>query len=107
MIFMSGKILIAGIAFLLVGLIFFVAAVSLKYGKSFKEISIAKPSSVIFYIIGAVTFVLGILILVFKKEFSKSAFELLIFGYLIFIAFAFCLFTFLLKKGNSDESKHS
>ncbi len=107
MLFMGSKILIAGISFLVVGLIFFVAAIYLKYAKSFKEISVAKPSSVIFYIIGAVTFLLGILILIFKNEFSKFTFELLIFIYLIFIAFVFLLFTFLLKKGNSDDSKHS
>ncbi len=101
------KILIASISFIIVGIIFLLIAFYIKFSKSAKQMSIYKSASLIFYIIGVGTFVLGIIFLVFKNQISKLSFELLVLVYLIFITISFSVFTYLIEGNKDDEQKHS
>lgn len=103
----NSKILIASVTFIIVGIIFFAIAIYMKFSKSANQIKIYKSASLIFYIIGIGTFILGIIFLVLKNQISKLTFELIVLFYLIFITVNFSVFTFLIKGNKNDEQKHS
>lgn len=93
------KIIFFGIIFLIVGLIFCGVAFYLGRSESVKKTPIAKPCSFIFYIIGALTFAIGLLFLVLSSEFTKKAFQLTVIIYLACITILLFIFTRLIKGG--------
>ncbi|MBO4319906.1 MAG: hypothetical protein J5857_05500 [Treponema sp.] len=106
------SIIAGGIVFILVGLAFCGAAVYLSKNSASKKSPISKPGSVIFYIIGAMTLVMGVLALVFGSELTKSMVRLACFIYLVALVVLFAVFCSMLKvkngsDGSSGKGEHS
>ena len=93
------KIILFGIMFILIGLVSCGVAFYLGRPESVKKAPISKPSSIIFYIIGALTFVTGLLFLIFSKEMEKNTFQIFVLIYLGCLTVLLCIFTGLIKKG--------
>ncbi len=93
------KIILFGIVFIIIGLIACGVAFYLGRPESVKKTPIAKPSSIIFYIIGALTFVTGLLFLIFSKNLTKKAFQIFVLIYLGGLTVLLCIYTALIKTG--------
>ena len=89
--------IILGIIFIVMGLAFCGVAMYLGRPESVKKASIYKPSSVIFYSIGALTFAVGLVILIFAREISKSGIQLCALIYLALLTVIFSVFTHMIK----------
>ena len=101
---MNGSFLIAiGIVFIVVGLIFCAIAFFLNLPSSVQKASISKPAGIIFYIIGAVTLIIGILDLLFKDSITRTAMQGFALAYLVVITIMFSLFTALVGKKNGKD----
>ena len=98
-IFSIMKIILFGIVFIIIGLVACGVAFYLGRPESVKKAAIAKPSSIIFYIIGALTVVTGILFLIFSKDLTKKAFQIFVLSYLVCLTVLMCVFTALIKVG--------
>ena len=98
-------IIAGGIVFVLVGLLFCAAAVYLSKSAASKKSAISKPGSVVFYIIGAMTLVMGLLALVFGSQLTKSMVQIGCFIYLVALVVLFAVFCSMLKvKNGTDDS---
>lgn len=107
-----GSIIAGGIIFILVGLAFCGAAVYLSKGSAARKSSISKPGSVVFYIIGAMTLVMGVMALVFGSQLTKSMVRVACFIYLVALVVLFAVFCSMLKvkngsDGSSGKGEHS
>ena len=97
------KIFILNILFLIAGLGFCLTAIIIR--KKMKDFPLlAKAASITFYLIGALTFVLGLINLVMKDYFSIKFIEVEILIYLLVLIIAFSIFIGVLSfKGESKE----
>lgn len=86
------KIIFAAASFIFEGILFLTAAFFLRRPERIKAVPLCKPAGFIFYIIGVVTEVYGILALVFKNELTRNAVQIFALVYLIFITIAFIFF---------------
>ena len=93
----KGYIIALGIAFIAAGAFFCLIALYLSRPESVKKAAISKPSSIIFYIIGALTLVMGLLALIFLSSLTKSAVQIGSLLYLVLLTVLFAIFTFMLK----------
>ena len=89
--------IILGIVFLIVGLAFCAIAMYLGRPESVKKAPIYKPSSVIFYLIGALTFAVGLVMLIFSKELTKAGIQICALIYLLVLTVIFSIFTYMIK----------
>lgn len=101
------RIIIFGILFLIVGLAACAVAFYLGRPESVKKSSIAKASSKIFYVIGALTFITGLMLLIFSNEMTKKAFQLIIIFYLFCVTVLLFIYTKLIKNGEKNETNNS
>ena len=93
------KTILFGIIFIVIGLVACGTAVFLGRPESVKKAPISKASSVIFYIIGALTFVMGLLFLIFSKDLTKKAFQIMLIAYLACLTILLFIYTSLIKTG--------
>lgn len=99
------SIIAGGIVFILVGLAFVGVAVYLSRSAASNKSSVSKAGSVIFYVIGAMTLVMGLLALVFGSQLTKSMVQIGCFIYLVALVVLFAVFCSMLKvKNGSDDS---
>lgn len=96
-------VLISGIVFMLVGLVFCAIAFYLKTPKFTEKAPIGKTAGFIFYIIGALTFVMGMLAVIFHAEASKAMIEFGFLVYLVILTIILFIFVSLLKDTNKNE----
>ena len=100
----SQKIFILNILFLVVGLGFCLTAIIIR--KKMKNFPIlAKAASITFYLIGALTFVLGLINLVMKDYFSIRFIEVEILIYLVVLIIAFSIFIGVFSFNGKGEIK--
>jgi len=98
---MTGSPLFLGIIFLTVAFFFCATAFFMGRPESVKKTPLFKPSSFIFYLIGALTFATGIIFLTLKNELSKHAVQLIALFYLILLVVIF--FVFIQLMGNKKK----
>ncbi len=95
---MNPSLLLAcGIAFVVVGILFAAAGFYLKLPASVQKAPISAVAGIIFYIIGAMTVIAGILALVFHSGATKTAVELVLLIYLAAVTILLIIFTLLVK----------
>lgn len=92
---MGVKVLIFSIFFILAGLAFCITGFCLK--NSSKKNSASSVTAIVFYLIGSLTLVSGILGLCFKNEITKRAVQFYALIYLIIISIIFFIITKLIK----------
>ncbi|MCR5218030.1 hypothetical protein [Treponema sp.] len=92
---MALKITIISIVFILVGLTFYITGLLLK--SSVKKSPGTKIAGTIFYLMGALTLVSGILGLCFRNEITKTALQVYSLIYLVIISIIFFIITKLIK----------
>ncbi len=94
-----------GIIFIVVAVIFSAIAFFLSLPSSVEKAAISRPAGIIFYVIGALTFVIGILTLMFRKEMTRNLMEGFALVYLVVITILFAMFTALVGKKNGKENE--
>lgn len=92
----------AGIVFVAAGILFCAVAFFLSLPKSVEKAAVSGPAGKIFYIIGALTFVSGILALIFKDSVSRLAAEFFAVAYLAALTVLISVFSFMLKTERPD-----
>ena len=92
--------IVLGIVFLIVGLTFCGVAMFLGRPESVKKTPLYKPSSVIFYLIGALTFAVGLVMLIFSRELTKAGVQICALVYLALLTVIFSIFTHMIKDMN-------
>lgn len=97
-------VIIAAIIFILAGILFSGTAFMIRRPSSVQKNSLFKPAGFIFYLIGALTCIYGILALSFLDELTKPAVQLFALIYLIFITAAFSAFYLILKSPGKINS---
>jgi len=91
-------VIIAGIAFLIVG----IALCAVSY--IFKQ---PKSASKLFFIVGAITAVMGLMALVLHNEITKLVIQLAGLIYLVLLIIAMSIFTAMTKGITQDETDHT
>ena len=95
------------IVFLVAGIIFCIIAMYLGRPSSVQKAPISKPCSIIFYIIGALTVVNGIMALIFKDILTKHALQIAALLYLAAITVLLSVFSFLIKDVKGSDFKEA
>ena len=93
----AALIICLGITFIAIGIIFCAIAMYLASPNVSKKATISKPSSIIFYIIGALTAVSGVLALIFRSIITKTALQITSLIYLVALIILLSIFTYMLK----------
>lgn len=101
------KTILFGIVFILMGLVSCGIAFYLGRPESIKKAPISKPSSKIFYLIGALTFALGLILIIFANDFTKKAFQLSVIIYLACLTILLFVYTRLIKRSSKNETNNS
>ena len=96
-------VLASGFVFMVMGTMFCGVAFYLKSPKFLEKAPIGKIAGTIFYIIGALTFVTGMLAVIFYKDVEKSFIQAGFLAYLIFLTIILFIFVSLLKDTNRHE----
>lgn len=94
-------LLLCGIVFLVVGLLFAGAGFWLKQPSSVQKAPISAVAGTIFYIIGALTAVCGLFAIAFHNGARKTVVELCLLIYLAIVIVMLVVFTWLVKLPNS------
>ncbi len=99
------RILLGAIAFMIAGIAFCSVAFYLKRPESVKKAPLSATAGTIFYIIGALTFITGLMALLFRNEVSKTVIEVFFLIYLIALTVIFFVFYSMMntKKPNKDS----
>ncbi|MBB5218935.1 uncharacterized membrane protein YjjP (DUF1212 family) [Treponema rectale] len=92
---MALKIIIGSVIFITVGLIFCITGMILK--TSSKQNAASKITGTIFYLIGAITLISGILGICFKNEITRTVLQFYALIYLVIISIVFFIITKLIK----------
>ena len=94
----QGILTAAGIAFLCVGAAFCAAGFYLNRPESRAKAAVSAAGGMIFYLLGAVTAVSGLLALVFRADITRKAAALFCLVYLVFLTALSLLFILLTGK---------
>ena len=92
-------VLISGIVFMAVGLLFCGIACYLKSPSSVQKAPLGRIAGTIFYIIGAITLASGLVAVLFRKEATKTAVQAGFLVYLVLLTALCCVFVALVKDG--------
>lgn len=105
---MKTELLLAlGVAFIVSGLVFCLLAYFVSRPKTIEEARISKPSSATFYFIGALTFVIGLLAVLFRYDLTKLAMQIGALVYFALISAAFFFFSMIVKDSYSHGRHYS
>lgn len=96
-----GTLLLCGIVFLAVGLLFAAAGFWLRLPSSVQKAPISRAAGTIFYIIGALTAICGLFAMAFHGNARKTAVELCLLAYLAAVIVLLLVFTWLVKGPDS------
>ena len=94
-------LLLCGIVFLVVGLLFAGAGFWLRLPSSVQKAPISKVAGTIFYIIGSLTAISGLFAIAFHSEAKKTVVELCLLIYLSVVIILLVVFTWMVKGSNS------
>lgn len=93
----KGYIIALAVAFMVVGAFFCAIAAFLSRPESVKKAAVSKPSSIIFFMLGALTIVFGLLALLFCGSLTKAALQIGALLYLVLLTILSAVFTCMLK----------
>ncbi len=94
-------LLLCGIVFLVVGLLFAGAGFWLRLPSSVQKAPISKVAGTIFYIMGSLTAISGLFAIAFHGSARKTTVELCLLIYLAVVIVLLVVFTWLVKLPNS------
>lgn len=99
----NGFILAIGFIFLFVGIAFATVSFFLNNGHEHKLIS--KTGGILFFIIGFMTAIIGLLTLAFHKEITKKTIQMGALFYLILLTVILCIFVAVVKVDSKKANK--
>lgn len=100
---MNIKLIIAGSAFILAGLVFTGLGIFISRNDSAKKSSAGKNAKRLFLLAGALTFVIGLIFVSMQDVLNKSTAEIIALVYLVILTIILTVFSFLIKGKKKDE----
>ncbi|MCH5290524.1 MAG: hypothetical protein J1D88_02040 [Treponema sp.] len=98
---MSAKLIFAGIAFLVMAGVFCGIAFFLRLPQQVQKAPICKQSGSIFFLIGSLTGVVGLLALLFRNEATKTVAQICALVYLLLLTMLLVVFIMITKDSQS------